>query len=95
MLKRLLALAAVMMLLCPCCLGEEEEEDIRTRWLFPEEFSLELEQDSGSELVELFRFFPDGGASGMRELIFKYHTFQKKYIISPLTGRIFAEETEE
>ena len=56
---------------------------------------LELEQDSGSELVELFRFFPDGGASGMRELIFKYHTFQKKYIISPLTGRIFAEETEE
>ena len=74
---------------------EEEEEDIRTRWIFPEEFLLELEQDSGSELVELFRFFPDGGASGMRELIFKYHTFQKKYIISPLTGRIFAEETEE
>ena len=74
---------------------EEEEEDIRTRWTFPEEFSLELENDSGSELIELFRFFPDGGASGMRELVFKYHSFQKKYTLSPLTGRIYAEETEE
>ena len=77
--------------------GEEEEDpaEIRTRWTFPENFSLNMENDPGSELVELFRFFPDGGASGMRELVFRYKSLERKYKISPLTGRLFAEEMEE
>lgn len=73
----------------------EEGPKVRTEWSFPEDFSLDLENSSESEPLELFRFFPDGGASGMRQLIFKYKNLEKKYTISPLTGRIFAEETEE
>ena len=73
----------------------EEEEKIRTSWTFPEEFSIALENDPGTESIELFRFFPDGGASGMRELVFRYKSMEKRYKISPLTGRLFAEESEE
>lgn len=73
----------------------EEEEKIRTSWTFPEEFSIALENDPGTESIDLFRFFPDGGASGMRELLFRYKSLEKRYKISPLTGRLFAEESEE
>lgn len=57
--------------------AEETEEEIRTKWSFPEDFSLELEDDPGEGRIELFRFFPDGGAAGLRELVFKYQSFQK------------------
>ena len=57
--------------------------------------TLDIEDDSGEEFTELFRFFPDGGASGTRELIFRYQSLQRKYVISPLTGKLYVEETEE
>ena len=31
----------------------------------------------------------------MRELVFRYKSMEKRYKISPLTGRLFAEESEE
>ena len=81
----------------PVAEGEEAEplEEIRTKWSFPEDFSLEVENDSGEETFELFRFFPDGGASGMRELVFRYRSLVRKYTVSPLTGRLLLQESEE
>ena len=63
--------------------------------LFVEEFDVIEENDSDEEYTELFRFFPDGGASGKRELIFRYNSLQRKFLISPLTGKLYIEETEE
>lgn len=74
---------------------QEEPDEIRTKWTFPEEFTLEIENDTGEELFELFRFFPDGGASGLRELDFRCRSLQRKYTVSPLTGRLISEEAEE
>ena len=76
-------------------LTAEEEPEIRTSWSFPEDFSLALQEDSGTEQIELFRFFPDGGAAGLRNLTFQYHNMERAYQISPLTGRLLLQEEEE
>ena len=55
---------------------------------------VEGELGNGEEL-EVFRFFPDGGASGMRELTFRCHTLEKKYTISPLSGRLLMQKEEK
>ena len=75
--------------------GDILPENIRTFWKFPEGISLEQENLSDGELLELFRFFPDGGASGTLELIFKYRSLERHYTISPLTGRLLLQEVEK
>ena len=46
--------------------------------------------------MELFRFFPDGGASGNRRFELHYRTLKRIFEISPLTGRLTVREgTEE
>lgn len=73
-----------------------DEEKILSRWKFPEEFSLDLEDETeDTEELELFRFFPDGGASGMRELTFSIKELKRRYRISPLTGQLFLVEEDE
>ena len=86
-----------LVMLKPTEKGTETEDapEIRTKMSLPEKMTLDIEDDSGEEFTELFRFFPDGGASGTRELIFRYQTLQRKYVISPLTGKLYVEETEE
>jgi cyclic dehypoxanthinyl futalosine synthase len=57
-----------------------DEEKILSHWKFPEEFSLDLEDETeDTEELELFRFFPDGGASGMRELTFSIKELKRRY----------------
>ena len=81
----------------------EEEEKIISRWKFPEDFSLDLEalenreekEDEEENGIELFRFFPDGGASGMMELTFAVKELRRQYRISPLTGQLSPLEVEE
>ena len=46
-------------------------------------------------MTELFRFFPDGGASGIRELTFSVKELKRSYRISPLTGQLSLMEVEE
>ena len=77
--------------------NQEEPPEIRTKMPLPEEVSLDIEEDpdSTSDYIELFRFFPDGGASGKRELFFRYQSLQRKYTVSPLTGKLFGEEVEQ
>lgn len=43
------------------------------------------------ELLEVFRFFPDGGASGSHKLVLKLRNMQKVFHISKLTGRILID----
>ena len=76
--------------------GNDDEEKIISRWKFPEDFSLDLEEsDEDGELTELFRFFPDGGASGIRELTFSVKELKRSYRISPLSGQLSLMEVEE
>ena len=76
--------------------GNDDEEKIISRWKFPEDFSLDLEEsDEDGELTELFRFFPDGGAAGIRELTFSVKELKRSYRISPLTGQLSLMEVEE
>ena len=86
-----------LVMLKPTEKGSEEETspEIRAKMSLPEEMTLDIENDPDNEYTELFRFFPDGGASGKRELIFRYQSLQRKYMISPLTGKVYSEETEE
>ena len=60
------------------------------------DISLDLEDETeDTEELELFRFFPDGGASGMRELTFSIKELKRRYRISPLTGQLFLVEEDE
>ncbi|MBR7140150.1 MAG: type II secretion system protein [Lentisphaeria bacterium] len=45
---------------------------------------------NGEEL-EIFRFFPDGGASGSQKLVLKLGGMQKVFHISKLTGRVLID----
>ena len=76
------------------------------KWKIPEEYrineeGLESIQDSvlsgtgmQEEVVEVFRFFSDGGASGALKFVLQSDKLAKTFRISPLTGRILVEETE-
>ena len=50
----------------------------------------EGELHNGEEL-EIFRFFPDGGASGSQKLVLKLGEMQKVFHISKLTGRVLID----
>ncbi len=80
---------------------EPEKEPVAQEWVLPEQFQLGEglfeEADLDEEgTVELFRFFPDGGASGNRRFELHYRTLKRIFEISPLTGRLTVREgTEE
>ena len=47
---------------------------------------------AAEEELEVFRFFPDGGASGSHKLILKLGGMQRVFHISKLTGRVIIDE---
>ena len=49
-------------------------------------------QLANGEELEVFRFFPDGGASGNHRLVMKLGGMQKVFSISKLTGRVMTDE---
>ncbi len=78
---------------------EEEERVFLPEWALPENFSFENADFDSSELsedgtLELFRFFPDGGASGHRALELRYRNLRRIFEISPLTGLIRSREEQ-
>lgn len=70
-------------------------------WTLPENFSFGENLDQlGEEIaddgtVELFRFFPDGSASGKRKLEFRYGDLLRTFEISTLTGRVTKTDEDE
>lgn len=79
--------------------GDGDGKIFLPKWTLPEEFSLERADFDPSELsedgtLELFRFFPDGGASGRRTLELKYKNLRRTFDISPLTGLITSKEED-
>ena len=59
-------------------------------------FTFETEEGAESQLangeeLEVFRFFPDGGASGSHKLVLKLRGMQKVFHISKLTGRVMID----
>ena len=60
-------------------------------------FTFETEEGAENQLangeeLEVFRFFPDGGASGSHKLVLKLGGLQKVFHISKLTGRVMIDE---
>ena len=49
-------------------------------------------QLANNEQLEIFRFFPDGGASGNHAVVLKLGALQKVFSISKLTGRVLISE---
>lgn len=69
------------------------------RWKLPEgfEYSRETEADAEPEedSMELFRYYPDGGASGTRILILRCGNVRREFRISLLTGLLTSRELRE
>ena len=80
---------------------EEEENRLKlAEWTLPENFELgtaisDRECETAEESFEVFRFFPDGGASGSLRFELRYQTLRKVFDISPLTGLLIRSEGEE
>jgi len=60
-------------------------------------FTFETEEGAENQLangeeLDVFRFFPDGGASGSHKLVLKLGGLQKVFHISKLTGRVMIDE---
>lgn len=79
--------------------GVEPEDDtryLRLEWKIPDDFSFEeLETEAAEQpdgTLEVFRLFPDGGASGKRSFEFQYRSIRRVFRVSPLTGMIRHEE---
>lgn len=75
------------------------------QWKLPEEFEFdntssasplsETDYEDTYETFEVFRFFPDGSASGKRRLVFQYKSITRTFEISSLTGQVrITNETE-
>ncbi len=71
----------------------------KLKWVLPEEYEMEAgsSDDSVNPLestkrVELFHFFPDGSASGVREFRLRFRNRNRTMAISPLTGELRIEE---
>ena len=69
-------------------------------WELPQNFTLDSEaldagDNSGAERIELFRFYPDGTASGRREFILRCRTLECRFEVSRLTGRLLRKTGEE
>jgi len=77
-------------------------------WQLPEDFELDdntgiqttaesfFEDRSGDEHeIEVFRFYSDGGASGLLRFRLSYRDMTKIFQISPLTGRLLLLEQDD
>lgn len=67
----------------------------KLKWVLPEEYAMEMDSSdpaASGDRVELFHFFPDGSASGVREFRLQYRSWSRTMTISPLTGELRVEE---
>ena len=68
----------------------------KLKWVLPEEYVMEMDStgapEESRERVELFHFFPDGSASGVREFRLQFRSWSRTLAISPLTGELRVEE---
>lgn len=82
-------------------LPEDGSKPLEIEWALPENFSFGEDLDQLGEdvaddgTVELFRFFPDGSASGKRKLEFRLGDLLRTFEISALTGRITKTDGNE
>ena len=72
----------------------------KLEWRLPEniEFSTENGEEEAlmtGELLEVFRFFPDGGGSGSGHLEFKCGELARIFRITKLTGRLSVIDRDE
>lgn len=76
----------------------DDESPAAAVWELPEDFELDTElvaAEAGERgTVEIFRFFSDGSANASREFILRYRKFQRRFLVSPLTGLLLVNEEE-
>ena len=80
--------------------ADPEAERSSIRWKLPEgfEYSPDTETNAGAEAgdgVELFRYYPDGGASGTRVLVMRCGNVRREFRVSLLTGLLTSRELGE
>ena len=81
--------------------GEEEEKEppVQLKWKLPEKITVGeddfAEEDADEEhFFEVFRFFPDGGASSIRKFHVQCKNLSRTYDISPITGLLVTVKEE-
>lgn len=79
---------------------ESSAETAKLKWKFPDKFQLDEEEIDLSDVndhgwIEIFRFFPDGGASGTRKFQMEYKNAARSFEISALTGKMVVKEGKE
>ena len=70
------------------------------KWKLPENTQINEENFAAEDapednMYEVFRFFPDGGASGIRRFKLECKALSLTYDISPLTGLLITVKEEE
>jgi len=79
--------------------ADPEAERSSIRWKLPEGFEYSRETALNAEperdSVELFRYYPDGGASGTRVLVMRCGNVRREFRISLLTGLLTSRELGE
>ena len=79
--------------------ADPESERSSIRWKLPEGFEYSRQSDVSGELegekMELFRYYPDGGASGTRVLVMRCGNARREFRVSLLTGLLTSRELSE
>ena len=78
---------------------DPDSERSSIRWKLPEGFEYsggsDSQEGSGREGLELFRYYPDGGASGTRVLVMRCGNVRREFRVSLLTGLLTSRELSE
>ena len=79
--------------------ADPDSERSSIRWKLPEgfEYAQQSEPADGpdGESLELFRYYPDGGASGTRVLVMRCGNVRREFRVSLLTGLLSSRELSE
>lgn len=82
--------------------GEEPLPDppAELKWKLPDRTEISEEdfaadEEGDDQRYEIFRFFPDGGASGIRKFKLQCRKLSRTYDISPLTGLVITVKEED
>ena len=75
----------------------ENSASAELKWKLPEgyESSQGDSFSSNTDHIDIFRFYPDGGASPLSKLQFRHDKFVRIFEISLLTGSLRSRESEE
>jgi len=71
------------------------EHSAELAWMLPEKFELNtsgLPDLARGKKLEVFRYYPDGGASGATEFTLEYASIRRTMKISRLTGLLISQE---